>query len=351
MDPLFNTTALLGVLATLDRPTAWLRDRYFPDPIQFLTAEIAFDKLAMRRKLAPFVSPRVAGRARAGRGRTVQTFEPAYVKPKDEVSPDEAFVRWLGETFGSGTMTPEQRFMANVMQKLADQDAEITRREEWMCAQILQAGSVVVQGEDYPAQTVDFARHEDLTVELGENSRWGDNGVEVLEDIKDWSALVSEKSGGTVRDVVLGSQAARLFTKDAEVRAILDNRRQATGRMELAPVVTGGQNMVAAYLGSVGQFDFYQYSQNYELEDGTIEQMFPAYGCLLVAPDAHNGAMCHGAIRDKKSLRAEPRFPKMWDQEDPSTTFLMTQSAPLPVPREVNATMFATVGVAEEEGS
>ena len=36
-------------------------------------------------------------------------------------------------------------------------------------------------------------------------------------------------------------------------------------------------------------------------------------------------------------------FPKMWDQEDPSVTFLMTQSAPLPVPVNINNTLRARV--------
>lgn len=343
MDRLYSTTALLGVRDTLDLPTAWLRDMLFADRVQFVTSEIAFDKLEMDRKLAPFVSPRVAGKARKPRSRTVRTFEPAYVKPKHEVDPSENFVRLEGEQL-NGELSPEQRLMLNIERLLEDQDRQITRREEWMCAQVLQTGSVVVEGEDYPAVTIDFARDAELTVVHGPGARWGDNGVSALDDIRDFAALIAEKSGGTATEVILGSKASRLFQKDSEVRSILDNRRQAGGQMQLGPVATGSQNIVAAPLGFVGQFNFWQYSQIYKDDAGVTQQMFPEYGCLVVAPDAFYGAFCHGAIRDNAALQAMARFPKMWNEQDPSVTFLMTQSAPLPVPRDIDATLFATVG-------
>lgn len=342
MDRLYSTTALLSVIPTLDRPTAWLRDIFFADGVQFITTEIAFDKLKMRRKLAPFVSPKVPGKARSARGRQVSTFEPAYVKPKNEVTPDENFVRLAGEQI-AGTLDPSQRYMANVTQILADQDAEITRREEWMCAQILQTGKVTVSGEDYPAVEIDFGRDASLTKQLTTTARWGEADVKPLRLIRAWSAEVSQKSGGTPTQVVMGSLASEIFQEDADVRAVLDNRRQATGSFELGPVATGGQDMVAAYLGSIGQYDFWQYSQNYEDEAGNVQQLWPDHGVMLSAPGAHWGAMTHGAIRDNTSLAPLPRFPKMWDEKDPSVTFIMTQSAPLPVSREPNANLFVNV--------
>ncbi len=342
MDRLFSTTALLGVLRTLDRPTAFLRDTFFGDGVQFTTTEIAFDKLKMRRKLAPFVSPRVPGKARQDRARQVTTFEPAYVKPKHEIDPDENFIRLPGEALG-GSLEPDQRYMLNVTQKLSDQDDEITRREEWMCSQILQTGQVIVEGEDYPAVTVDFDRDPSLTDQLLTTARWGESGVLPLDDIRGWSTEVAVLSGGTATQVLMGAEAASIFQKDADVREILDNRRQMTGLVELAPVATGGQDMVAAYLGSIGMYDFWQYTQKYEDEAGAVQDFWPDYGVAVIAPSVHAGAMCHGAIRDNRALRAMTRFPKMWDQEDPSVTFMMTQSAPLPVPREPNAVKFVLV--------
>ena len=52
---------------------------------------------------------------------------------------------------------------------------------------------------------------------------------------------------------------------------------------------------------------------------------------------------CYGAIQDLESLQAEERFPKMWEEKDPSVAMAMTQSAPLPVPARIEASAFATV--------
>ena len=342
MDPLYSTTALLASLATLDRPTAWLRDTFFPDEVNFTQEEIAFDKVAKRRKIAPFVSPHVPGKARRARGRSVETFAPPYVKPKDELSPGDNFVRLAGEAI-NGELTPEERFDRNAMQKLADQDNEITRREEWMCAQALTTGAVVCEGEDYPSQTVDFGRDPSLTVQLAGVNRWGENGVKVKSNLRAWATEVSILSGGNPTDVVFGAEAAELFASDAEVREVLDNRRQASGRMELGPIATGAQDMVAAYLGSFGQFDFWQYTQKFEDEEGVLQDFFPSYGCLLASRPVLAGKMCYGAIKDNRALRAMSRFPKTWAQDDPSVDFMMTQSAPLPVPEEINGSKFVLV--------
>ena len=56
------------------------------------------------------------------------------------------------------------------------------------------------------------------------------------------------------------------------------------------------------------------------------------------------GVKAFGAILDKKaSFQPLPIFPKMWDEDDPSATILMTQSAPLMVPINPNNTFRARV--------
>ena len=60
--------------------------------------------------------------------------------------------------------------------------------------------------------------------------------------------------------------------------------------------------------------------------------------------DGLNGYQAYGAIFDKKAgLEALPRFLKMWDIEDPSATLVQTQSAPLPLPLKINASLIMEV--------
>jgi hypothetical protein len=64
----------------------------------------------------------------------------------------------------------------------------------------------------------------------------------------------------------------------------------------------------------------------------------------MVAPKVFAGVRAFGAILDSKAgLQALPIFAKMWDQEDPSVTFVMSQSAPLMVPRDPNGSLYASV--------
>jgi hypothetical protein len=339
---LFTTRQLIQALGAMDRPTAALRDRFFKQRHFSTTEEIAFDKLKRRRKMAPYVSPHVPGVARELRGRQVQTFTAPYLKPKAAIKPDVALVRAHGEDFGA-PLTPEQRYNETVVQTLQDQNDEITRREEAQCFEVLTSGQVVVSGDKADAQTVDYARDAALTTTLSGGSRWGETGVDIRANLRAWSTTVAQKSGGTVTQVIMGAAASEILTGDADIKDILDNRRQATGQMELGPQNVGADDNPMVYLGSLGQFDFHIYNGSYDDEDGNNAMYLDENGVILIAPNAFQGMMAYGAIQDRKALQSLSRFPKMWEQDDPSVEFLMTQAAPLAVPSDINATMYVEV--------
>lgn len=338
----YTTTGLLAALQAMDRPTAFLRDTYFPNVVESPDEEIAIDKMLTRKKMAPFVSPDVPAKERAIRGRKVETFTPAYVKPMSTIRPNDLIKRAHGERFGGG-IAPAQREAETINQILLDHEDEITRREEWMCAQILRTGSVTVSGEDYETQIVDFQRPAGHTVALTTTARWGETGVDPLANIRAWATTTQKACGGVVRPVVMGADAAEIFQKDAEVREILDNRRQAGGQMQLGPVAAGAQGEPMAYLGSIGIFDFWTYSQWFEDDDGNEVEVWPAYGVGLIAPSVFMGNMAYGSILDMDGLVPLARFPKEVTTDNPSRRSILTQSAPLPVPSEVSGSFFATV--------
>ncbi|WP_439273551.1 major capsid protein [Pseudochrobactrum sp. HB0163] len=340
---LFSTAALLTVIESRDRPTAFIRDTFFPNGFQSDQEEIAFDKLKRRRNVAPFVSPLVPGKERAIRGRQTSTFTPAYVKPKNTVRPGEGFRRRPGESL-YGNMSAEERYLQTITDILADQDDEVTRREEVMAAEALRTGKIVVSGEDYETQIVDYNRPANHTIALTGTDRWGENGVSVRKSIREWATRVATTSGGAATEVILGAEAAELLQGDPEIREILDNRRQMGGEMQFGPVAAGSEDMVAVYLGSVGQFNFWQYTQLFQDDDGNDIEVWPSFGVGVIAPSQFQGFMAHGAIQDiGAQMKPLSRYPKMWNVDDPSATFLMTQSAPLPVPGDASASLFAMV--------
>lgn len=340
---LFSTIALLTVIEARDRPTAFLRDTFFPNGFQSDSEEIAFDKLKRRRNIAPYVSPLIPGKERAIRGRQTSTFTPAYLKPKNTVRPGEGFRRRPGEPI-NGNLTAQERYLQTVTDILADQDDEITRREEIMAAEALKTGKIVVTGEDYPTVEIDYGRPADQTVALAGAARWGEAGVSIRGTIRSWATKVATVSGGAATEIILGAEAAELVQSDEEIRVILDNRRQQGGEFQFGPVAAGSEDMVAIYLGTVGQFNFWQYTQQFQDDAGNSIDVWPSYGVGIIAPSQLQGFMAHGAIQDVGAqLQPLSRYPKMWEQQDPSATMCMTQSAPLPVPGDPSASMFVAV--------
>jgi len=63
---------------------------------------------------------------------------------------------------------------------------------------------------------------------------------------------------------------------------------------------------------------------------------------VLLGSRAVDGVKAYGAILDVNSLEPADIYPKMWDQEDPSARYIMSQSAPLMIPVNPNATVKAT---------
>jgi hypothetical protein len=338
-----NTRALLALIEPFDQPSQFLLDTFFPDEQTFDSEEVYFDKLSNTRQLAPFVSPLVAGKPMRSRGHVTKCFKPAYVKPFHAVEPAKALKRRAGERLG-GELSPERRRDLAVADNLLIEDQAISRTEEWMASQILRTGSVTVEGEDYPTQVVDFGRDSSLTVALTSTARWGETGVDPLSTLRTWGANVANLSGAAPRLGILDPLAAELFQNDAGVREILDNRRQASGSIELSPLISAGNGEEVAYIGSIGQFEFYQYQQIYnDRVTGAATKMLPDYTVLLGAPKTGQGVRTYGAILDDDALRAMARFPKSWKSDNPSVRYTMTQSAPLPVLPEPNAVMCATV--------
>jgi hypothetical protein len=339
---LYDTMTLLGMIEALDRPRRFVFERFFSTAtITFDTEEILFDKISSSRKIAPYVSPYVPGKAKQLRGSVAQSFRPAYVKPKAAITPNAVIKRRPGEMI-AGDMSPEERLDRVLIQELEDQDAQIARREEFMAIEILRTGKVVVASDDFPPMTVDYSRPAGHTKQLLTTARWGESGVSPLADLKTWALEVHENSGAHPNVVVMDPKAAGYFLADEALIKILDNRRQRDGVMQLAGAVTGAQGVEAVSLGAIGQFEFWQYQQLYKDDAGATQKMMPDHTVLLASVGVE-GYACYGAIQDLDALRAMERFPKMWKENDPSVMMAMTQSAPLPVPGRIEASLCVTV--------
>ena len=341
---IFNTHVLSKVVEKLDRPSSFLLDVFFGQEQTEEAEEIHFDIDQSKPRLTPFVSPLVAGKVVDDEGFTTKSFKPAYVKDKRRFDTNRPFKRSIGEKIG-GTLSPQQRLDANLSRTLTKQLENLTRREEVMASEALRTGKITVTGDNYPTVVVDFQRDPSLTVALAEKSRWGEAGVNVLNDVEDWVAKIQEKSGAVGRTVIMDALAWRAFKANEKVEKLLDIRRlKDSANITLGPIAFGQGNDLARSVGTIGDLDFWVYNDRYIDDNDKPQKLLPDYTVLIGSPSQLEGTRCYGAIQDEKSgLRAQRFFCKSWLEEDPAVRWLLLQSAPLLVPYRPNASFCATV--------
>lgn len=336
---LFSTDVLTGTINLLAPTPSFLLDTYFPGTQIENAEEIHFDIVKGGRRLAPFVSPVVAGKVMSNRGFQTKTFKPAYVKPKFVWTPNRALKRMAGEPM-AGMLSPWQRLQALLAQDLLEQKDMVRRRMEVMASEAMRTGKVTVAGDQYPTTVVDFGRDAALTFALTGINRWGQSGIDPRKLLKEWAQLVLKKSGVFPRDVTMDMDAWNTFCAADSVKGHLSLLASA-GQLPInqsAPDVEG-----AMFMGSLDGFNFYVYSAWYEDDAGSIQPMLQT-GTVLMGSRGMQGVKAFGAIQDEEAgLQAQEYFTKSWVDKDPGARQIMTQSAPLVVPQNVDGGLCATV--------
>lgn len=336
---IFATAVLAQVVSYLPQSQSFLLDRYFGMEQFSATEEVYFDVEAGARRLAPLVSPLVQGKIVTSKGFTTNNIRPAYIKDKRVFSATKALKRVIGEQIG-GMLTPADRTMVNLRTELSDQLGMITRRLEWMAANVLYSGSLTLAGEGYPTTVVNFGRDAALSIAKAAGSKWTDANINPLTDLQDWALSVLQKSGVVVTDVTMTPDVWKVFRENPFVLDRWNSQNENRAPLSLeATKTTGGRLM-----GSIDGFNIIVYADWYiDPASGTEYPMIPN-GTVILAGPALEGVRAFGAILDEEAgLQALPYFPKSWVEKDPSVRYLLTQSAPIVYPSRPNGSLRATV--------
>ena len=339
MVSIYDTGVLLRVVRNLKQPTSFLMDMFFPFESRSDDEFIHFDFEEGKRRIAVFVSPIVEGKIVEREGFKTDTYKAPYIKLKEQIRPRDNLKRRIGEMI-QGNMTPAQREQATLGQVITELTEMTFRRKELMAAHALVDAQLQVSGEGFATQNISFGRDAGHSVTLAGAARWGEAGVKPLDNIEDWASTVLQGSGAPVTDVVMTPDAWKLFRVDADVKELLDTRRGSTATAELGPTSDVG----GVFKGQIGQFRFWEYQDWYvDPSSGTETPFLPAHTVLL-GSEQIEGVRAYAAIEDVDSgFAPEPIWPKSWTVDDPSTRWVMTQSAPLLVPTRPNASFRATV--------
>lgn len=338
----YDTSTLLGVMRRLDPPTTYWLDLCFGSQIESEDEWIDFSKIRSSRKIAPFVSPLAQGQPIFSEGADVSRFKPAYIKAKDPVTAARTIKKRPSEVLSEAPNNPMARYNAIVADILSEHKDAVWRRWEWLAAKAIQDGKVTVEGEGMPPRVVDFKRDAGHTITLGGTARWGQAGVSIMSDIESWRTMVRRANyGGPVDRITVGSAVWEVMRKNDELLEQLNINTRGTNANFNTGIREGDR---IEYVGHISPtLPVYVYEEIYKDPIlGDLPYMEPT-DIVMTGPSVE-GVRCFGAILDKKAgIKAMPIFPKMWDQEDPSVTQVMTQSSPLMVPVNPNCTLKATV--------
>lgn len=344
-DGFYDTATLMEVIrAPQNAPELnafWLK--FFPRVILSETEKIMFDEIDDNEyRLAPFVAPNVQGRPIRAKGFVTRSFRPAYVKPKHVVDPTRSLSRRAGEALLGGASRNE-RYEAIIADNLRRERLMIENRWEWMAAQAIITGKVVVVGEDYPSVTVDFLRDSNLTIVNSGATLWTASTATPIADIQEARQLAFTLSRAPITTLIFGlhAWAAFLQTNHPDVQALLNVLVRGNESLFNASNLNNGEPYVyqgsLVGTGGIGRLDMYTYANYYEGDIDGVGIPYLDPGTVVGVGGGIQGARCFGAILDRGAqLQTTDMYSKMWDEEDPSVTYTMTQSAPLMVPMRAN---------------
>jgi hypothetical protein len=341
---LWNTRTLLAVMQEQDTPSNYWLDLLFPNVITFDDEYVDFEKIPRAgRKLAPFVAPLAQGRPIYEEGSRVGRFKPAYVKPSDPVTPTRAMTKRPGSLLLPQNDNPQARYDAIKVDILRFHRAAIERRWEWLAAKAAIDGKVVIEGDDYPSKEINFGRDAGHTIVLGAGSRWGEAGVSIRANISAWSNMMHSASfGGRPNRLTVGVDVWGVMEQDEELMKLLDNNYRGATSTELRRDTFGVEEVTR--VGNLGgNLEVYVYN-DYYTDGGVVTPFMSSKDIVLSGPNVQ-GYRCYGAIQDVNArFQPMPIFSRDYIiPGDVAIEQIVSQSAPLMVPLNPNATLKATV--------
>lgn len=346
---IYEPRTMMGVIRKLPPVHTFFRSTFFSREKTFVTKSVDMDYKKGARKLAPFVSREIGGKVVPNTGYTTETYTPPFIAPDRVTTIDDILDRQPGESLYSGR-TPAQRAVIQMSEDFTDLREMILRREEWMCAQAMLTGKIVVLGEGVK-DTIDFRFTNLIDISKDAKRKWKGGTVQnKYADLKAWHEKVQKEGFTNCNVCIMASDVVTEFLMDEQIRKLLDVKNYA-----LAVIKPTQKENNVTYIGTIHELglDLYQYNEWY-VDDWTdpanpVELPMVPAGTLMMASTHAKYSMYYGAISilnqktEKWETVAGKYVPDTFIKKRPDRRFLSLQSAPVPVPHEVDSWLVAKV--------
>ena len=340
---IYEPRTMMGVIRKLPPVHTFFRSTFFSREKTFVTKSVDMDYKKGARKLAPFVSREIGGKIIPNTGYTTETYTPPFIAPDKVTTIDDILDRQPGESLYSGR-TPAQRAVIQMSEDFTDLREMILRREEWMCAQAMLTGKIVVLGEGVK-DTIDFRFTNLIDISKDAKRKWKGGTVQnKYADLKAWHEKVQKEGFTNCNVCIMASDVVKEFLMDEQIQKLLDVKNYA-----LAVIKPTQKENNVTYIGTIHELglDLYQYNEWY-VDDWTdpatpVELPMVPAGTLMMASTHAKYSMYYGAISilnqrtEKWETVAGKYVPDTFIKKRPDRRFLSLQSAPVPVPHEVDS--------------
>jgi Phage major capsid protein E len=338
LNPAYETKTMLAPFEQGPLVSTFLRDTFFGGRQFAQTPLIEFDFRRGRRKMAPFVAPLVGGKLMERQGFETRFFRAPRIAPVRALRTPDLEARMMGETVYS-QRSPADRAAELLAEDAIFCDEAISRREEWMCRNVLVNGAITVTADTGYQMVVDFtqssagAANNHIVPAVKWDVASGSDPIADLETAR----LATIKDSGIAPNVALfGVNAAKVFIRNPQVATLLDKQR-----FEIAGIQPIIQSNSVVRFGRVPGLELYEYAEYFEDDVGTIFPMLPDNFVMLLSTNAPN-KIVYGAftqLEDAKAKRfvtyQQARIPFVYGDEEGGSLFYRLTSCPLPMPADI----------------
>lgn len=337
----YNTPELIEVISKTT-PINKFFTTFFPTRRTHLKEDLEVQVKKGKKKMAPFVAPKVGGKVIKRDGFTSFQVKAPKIAPIRVLTVDDLSKRMLGEDVFT-KKTPEDRADELLAQDMTDLEDLIANRVEWMARQIILNGAIDVSDAESGVEiNVDynFTNREALTGVF----KWSESTSDPIEDLKKWRVNVIQKSGVSPSLCIMGQESFKAFRGHNKVKEYLNIRNMNIG--ELKPTII---DKALTFQGKIEGIEIYTYDEWFLDDNDESVAMMPVNEVLLLPLEI--GSIEYGSytqLEDGEYKTYENEIiPRIDVDQKNDTKTLRLVSRPIVVPFDVDGWYVAEV-VAKE---
>lgn len=344
MDELFDQFLLMETINSpnLEVDSLFVHDTFFSNHDTTVAEQAKFQVTYGSNRLAQF-TPELGKSKPVGKKKgELKSFEFPNIRHSQPFTAADTFMNdQLGKTVDPSVADLEALAEKHVSREMQSLKNMIWLRIEWICCQLLTGGAWTYTDDDITV-TFDMGLPSDFIVTLGASDHWDETTADIDANVRLANRRIQRATGVGIGKATLGEAAADAFRSNQKVRDTLHNNNLMTGKMLNDP----NNN----YIGNYMNIDWYEYTREYEDENGDAQNFFPVNGVSFTAKNfnAQAGTLFGGVKElkpDKSGLTVYPVeiFTKTFTRDDPPEFSILVHSKPCPYYKQTGAALFMEV--------